>query len=171
MLRKLIRNIKDYLYDSSYELDRRLFYLVIGLGTFVSLSGVIVAVITHAPSESIISMLLYPVVFTVFGGIAAKYNCINFCAVASSLVLNLFIFPMLFFTSGSVGGGLSGLFVLGILYVFLLVKGIAFIITFILSAASFTGCYIMAYYHNVYIKVADVREVIYIHTFVCFMLV
>lgn len=171
MLRKLIKNIKDYLYDSSYELDRRLFYLVIGLGTFVSLSGVVVAAVTHAPFASIIAMFLYPVVFTIFGGIAAKFNCINFCSVASSLVLNLFIFPILFFTSGGASGGLSGLFVLGILYVFLLVKGIAFIITFVLSAASFTGCYIMIYYDNVYIQGVAVQKDIYIHTFVCFMLV
>ncbi len=168
---KIIKNVKDYLYNSNYELDRRLFFLVIGLGTFVSVSGIIVALITGAPVYSVIAMCLFPVIFMVFGVIAGQSGHIGFCAVASSLLLNLFVFPVLFFTSNDINGGLNSLFILGLLYVFILLKGIVFIIVSVLSAASFTFCYLAAYYNNTHVKGIYVKESIYINTFVCFMLV
>lgn len=168
---KIIKSVKNYLYNSNYELDRRLFFLVIGLGTFVSLSGIIVAFITGAPFCSIISMCLFPAVFTVFGGIAGQFGHIRFCAAISALLLNIFVFPLLFFTSGDINGGLNSLFVLGLLYVFILLKGALFIIVYVLSVASFTLCYLAAYYNNTHIKEIYIKENIYINTFVCFMLV
>ncbi len=171
MPKRLARIVKDYLYDSNYELDRRLFYLITGLGTFASIIGIVIAFITNAEVYSIIAMCLFPVVFALFGTVARKTGYINFCAVASSLLINLVIFPMLFLTSGGVDGGLSGLFILGLLYVYLMLKGAAFIITLVLSVASFTACYLFTYYNKVYVEGIAASKDIYIHTFVCFMLV
>lgn len=171
MPKRLARIVKDYLYDSNYELDRRLFYLITGLGTFASIIGIVIAFITNAKFYSIIAMFLFPAVFVLFGAVARKTGYINFCAVASSLLINLVIFPMLFLTSGGVDGGLSGLFILGLLYVYLMLKGAAFIITLVLSVASFTACYLFTYYNKVYVEGIAASKDIYIHTFVCFMLV
>jgi len=171
MLKRVVRKLKGYLYNSNYELDRRLFYLITGLGTFASIIGIFIAFITHAEVSSIIAICLFPVVFAMFGAVARKTGNINFCAVASSLLINLFIFPMLFLTSSGVDGGLSGLFILGLLYVFLMLKGAAFIIILLLSIASFTTCYIFNYYNKVYIEGINAIKDIYIHTFACFMLV
>ncbi len=171
MLKRVVRKLKGYLYNSNYELDRRLFYLITGLGTFASIIGTFIAFITHAKVSSIIAICLFPVVFAMFGAVARKTGNINFCAVASSLLVNLFIFPMLFLTSSGVDGGLSGLFILGLLYVFLMLKGAAFIIILLLSIASFTACYIFNYYNKVYIEGINAIKDIYIHTFACFMLV
>lgn len=171
MLKRVVRKLKGYLYNSNYELDRRLFYLITGLGTFASIIGTFIAFITHAKVSSIIAICLFPVAFAMFGAVARKTGNINFCAVASSLLVNLFIFPMLFLTSSGVDGGLSGLFILGLLYVFLMLKGAAFIIILLLSIASFTACYIFNYYNKVYIEGINAIKDIYIHTFACFMLV
>ena len=171
MLKGVARSLRDYLYNSDYELDRRLFYLITGLGTLVSIFGIIIAVITHTGIYSIIDICLFPIVFAVFAAAASKTGYINFCAAASSFILNLFVFPMLFFTSGGVEGGLSGFFILGILYVFLMLRGIVFFITLLFSLVSFSACYLYAYYNNVYLKGLLARGDIYIHTFACFMLV
>ncbi len=171
MPKRIARRVKDYLYNSNYELDRRLFYLITGLGIFASIIGIIIAFITKAETYSIIAMCLFPVVFAVFGTTAIKTGYVNFCAVASSLLINLFIFPMLFLTSGGVDGGLSGLFILGLLYVFLMLRGIAFFIILVLSVASFTACYLFTYYNKVYVEGNSASLGIFIHTFVCFMLV
>ena len=171
MPKRLARKLKDYLYNSNYELDRRLFYLITGLGTFASIIGIVIAFITNAKVYSIIAMCLFPVVFALFGAFARKTGYIGFCAVSSSLLINLVIFPMLFLTSGGVDGGLSGLFILGLLYVYLMLKGIAFIITLVLSVASFTACYLFTYYNKVYVEGIAASKDIYIHTFACFMLV
>ncbi len=59
MPKRLARIVKDYLYDSNYELDRRLFYLITGLGTFASIIGIVIAFITNAEVYSIIAMCLF----------------------------------------------------------------------------------------------------------------
>ncbi|MCI9079962.1 MAG: DegV family EDD domain-containing protein [Lachnospiraceae bacterium] len=171
MPKRIARRVRDYLYNSNYELDRRLFYLITGLGTLASIIGIVIAFITHAKIYSIIAMCLFPVVFAIFGVIARKTGYVGFCSVASSLLVNLFIFPMLFLAGDGVDGGLSALFILGLLYVYLMLKGIAFIITLVLSVASFTACYLFTYYNKVYVEGAAASKDIYIHTFVCFMLV
>ena len=98
MPKKIISRLKDYLYNSNYELDRRLFYLIIGMGAFVSFSGAAIAFVTHTEVPGIVSICLVPVIFAVFGVVARKFGCINFCAIASALLLNILVFPFLFFT-------------------------------------------------------------------------
>ena len=51
MPKRIARRVKDYLYNSNYELDRRLFYLITGLGIFASIIGIIIAFITRSKSE------------------------------------------------------------------------------------------------------------------------
>lgn len=168
---KIFKNLKKYLYDSSYELDRRLFFLVIGTGGFSSIPGVIVALATHASMLNVISICLIPVMFSIFGRMAEKYNNINFCASASALVLNLFIFPLLFYSGGGISRGMGCWLILGLVYVFLMLRKKTFVIILILTITSFTGCFCMDYYRMVYVRKLAVWGTVYLRTYVCFMVV
>ncbi len=171
MPKKIISRLKDYLYNSNYELDRRLFYLIIGMGAFVSFSGAAIAFVTHTEVPGIVSICLVPVIFAVFGVVARKFGCINFCAIASALLLNILVFPFLFFITGSADGGLSCWLVLGIVYVFLMLKGAAFLIVLVLSIASFAFCYTYTFYRVVYVNGGYANKETYIHTFVSLLVV
>ena len=171
MPKKIITGLRNYLYNSNYELDRRLFYFIIGMGTFVSIPGIAIALFTHIEVPGIVAICLVPVIFCVFGVITRKFGCINFCAITSALLLNFCVFPFLFFITGNLDGGLSCWLVLGIVYVFLMLKGVAFLVTLVLSIASFTFCYAYSFYKTVYVNGFFLDKGVYIHTFVSLLVV
>ena len=87
MPKKIISRLKDYLYNSNYELDRRLFYLIIGMGAFVSFSGAAIAFVTHTEVPGIVSICLVPVIFAVFG-VVARQAFLQFYCLYINIMIN-----------------------------------------------------------------------------------
>lgn len=170
-LNKMFSYLKKYMYDSSLDLNKRLFNLIMGTGAVASILGMIVSILIKAALLNIISIFMITLLFSFLAWVGNKYNIINVCAIACGLILNLIIFPLMFFSGGGITSGITSWFMLGFIYIFLMLSGRWFIITFILSALCCGGCYIISYYTTSYLSDVPWRAGAYIDIFVSLMLV
>jgi len=170
MPKRIMESLNNYLYNSGYELDRRLYYLITGAGGIAGIIYMVVAFVTGAPFLNILAAGLVPFVFTIFGAFAGRYNCVNICAAASAFLLASVIFPLVFFTGGGINSGIECWFALGLVYIFLMLRGRAFIITLVLSVVSFASSYIISFNNNTGVGNAPGRDV-YIRSFISILVI
>lgn len=147
----MIRRIKDYLYDSSVNIQDRLFILL----TCIALSGMVLALLVGILlGENIEGTISTAVAFVficiiIFFGVSRKKvrATANFLA----FVLAFVLFPLVYITSGGIHGGAPIWFVFDILYVGMIISGTMRIVLLISDLIIASGCYILEYTHPEFI--------------------
>ncbi len=141
---KVWKRLWNKLYNSSYELSHRMFNLIMFSGFMSSIVGIACAFLIGGTLNVItVSAIGLGVGFILW--YANHFNRVKGCAIFTALVLNCGILPWCFFQSGGVRGAINLWFALGLIYVFMLIRGVGFFVTMGLSVCSIVGCYVTAY--------------------------
>lgn len=140
--------IKKILYKDATDMRERLLRLVLVVGFVVSVAAIIAGfalndpIINALPIGALLCVILISMVLTF------KFHMVNLASVLFALFVICGIFPFVFFTSGGINGGSTVWFVLGLLYIFMMFRGVMLPIFLILALITDVGTYIFAYYHQ-----------------------
>lgn len=139
--KKMFRAIWDY----TLELQERLFRLFVLIGLHGLAAGIVVSAVS---GKNKINVIMLCVAFLIFAGIAwlaIHYHKIHTGAVIIAAIIVYFLMPFNFVTAGGIYGGAPIWFLLGMVYVCLVVEGK---IKYIFLASGFVisvACYYVAY--------------------------
>lgn len=141
-IQKLVKNLLKEEYDIQHRL--------LNLALFFGMCGVFVSLITSIfLGFGLWSNLLVFILLIFFGicfWIANGLNHPQISAVIICLVLNDFIFPALYITSGGINSGMPAWMVLGLMSSIVLMKGKKTIPVFFISLAGFVGAVIFGHF-------------------------
>lgn len=138
------KKLWSQMYNSSYELTHRMFNLIMLSGIMSSVIGIVCEFVVGGTLDVVmVSAAGAGVGFILW--FANRFNKVKACAVFTALVINCGVLPWCFFRSGGVAGTINLWFALGLIYVFMLIKGVSFFITIGLSTFSIVSCYVAAY--------------------------
>ncbi len=157
----MIRRIRDYLLDSSINIQDRLFILLTG----IAMSGMVVALVMGILlGENIEGTVSTAVAFVVISGIivmGVSRNKVRETANFLAIMLAFILFPMVYITSGGIHGGSPIWFVFDILYVGMIISGKLRVILLISDLFIASGCYFLEYTHPEYILPHNDEEFFY----------
>lgn len=114
------------------------------MGSMVSLLLALLGIIPRIQTLSILGALLI-VSFCFY--LANFKNRMQEAAILLCSIVSLIIFPIMFFTSGGIYSGMPCWFSLGIIFVFMLLKGRSLYIILLLDVAAIILCMLLSYLH------------------------
>ena len=135
----------------SLPVQERLFRLIMSVGLFALGIGIISGLVS---GEDTINTLALCGAFLLLAGItyvSIHYKKIQFGAIFTGVLILFVVMPFNFFTTGGIYGGAPLWFLLGIVYVCLLIEKKIKIILLICGIAWDAACYYIAFYHSEYV--------------------
>ncbi len=159
MLKKLWYKI---FYEGEMELKERLFRLILVVGMIVSVTAILAGLMLENALVNALPLCAMVMIIGVASVATFKYHKIDFAAMLFAVLIICVIFPIMFFASGGIQGGATVWFVLGMIYIFLMFRGIK--LALFLSMAVFADVltYVLAYWNpEKIVKFYDKSEVYY----------
>ncbi len=146
-MKKLYDKLVGIIYRRDYELRERIFRMIILIGCFMVMLGIIECIILM--DLNIIVMPLVVLLAVMIGEllITFKYRRIDIAAIIVGFLVILLVFPAMFFLSGGLEGGATLWFAMGLFYVFLMFSGKKLAFFLILSIVVDVFTYAYGYYH------------------------
>ena len=142
--------VKDWInkmYGGDIEARERLFRIVISMGIAADIIAVICEVIFRQTIMTILPLAAGGIIMF----LCLKWSChthkIEIPASIIQVMVNFLLFPLAFFISGGVNGGVAIWFVLGIFFIFLLFSGRKFYVFLSLTILEFILAYYVSYRH------------------------
>lgn len=147
MIEKLYKTIYHMIYTREYELQERIFRVIILIGCSLASIGIIECIILMDINTITIPLFILLFVMIICLLATFKYRKINLVAMIVGFFIILFIFPSMFFLSGGLDGGAVIWFVLGLFYIFLMFSGKKLLFFLILSLLVDILTYGIGYYY------------------------
>ncbi len=144
-----MRRLIKYFDNLDSEFSLKIFQVAAFGGMLAAMAGCFTSLISGLPIAVVLVTFIGGLMAVALMIIAKKTGRVALCSSILIIVLNCFILPFAYFTSGGVKSGMSAWFVLGIFIVFLLIKGKRFWIYLCLSLASMVFCYVYSYHHPI----------------------
>lgn len=143
----MLKKIFGMVLDRNLEVKERIFRMIILLGFFASLTGIIESVLLVDMHGIVLPLSIMLVVMGTALVATFRYRLLHFSSVVLGLLIVVVVFPEMFFKSGGLGGGASIWFVLALFYVFMMFSGKELIFFVVLSVVIDTIAYWQAYHH------------------------
>ncbi len=147
----MIRRIKDYLYDSSVNIQDRLFILLTIIALFGMVMATVVGAATGENAASTISLIVAFFFMSAVSYFGAKMKKVREVANFVAVILVYILFPIVFFTSGGIHGGTPIWFIFAILYVGMIINGKMRVVLLISEICLFVTCYYVEFTHPEYV--------------------
>lgn len=135
----------------SLSLQERLFRLIMTIGLAALAIGIVSGLVF---GEDWLSTLALCGAFLLFGGITVvsiRMHKIQLGAMLTGILILFVVMPFNFFTTGGIYGGAPLWFLLGIVYVCLLIENRIKIVMLLCGVAWDAACYYIAFYHSEYV--------------------
>lgn len=135
----------------SLSLQERLFRLIMTIGLAALAIGIVSGLVF---GEDWLSTLALCGAFLLFGGITVvsiRMHKIQPGAMLTGILILFVVMPFNFFTTGGIYGGAPLWFLLGIVYVCLLIENRIKIVMLLCGVAWDAACYYIAFYHSEYV--------------------
>lgn len=137
--------LKDKYLKPELPVKQRLFNVIIGGAIAAGSIGGVISAINGLGHLAVAGTIVTIIIMTVIFWAANHYGNIKVCTVIAILVVNILLFPAIYFTSGGIWGGMLSWFLMSILFTFLLLEGKMFygmftlqiIIDFLVMAVSY----------------------------------
>lgn len=139
--KKMLRAI----WDHTLELQERLFRLFVLIGLIGLAAGIVVSAISGKNKINVISLCIAFVIFSGIAWLSIHYHKIHTGAVIIAAIIIYFLLPFNFVTAGGIYGGAPLWFLLGVVYVCLVVEGKMKYIFLMSGFVIFVACYYVAY--------------------------
>lgn len=146
-IKKVIKDWVEKLYGGATNIREKLFCIILILGLMIASIGVIASFFVRSPLIVFVPLVLNEVAIGLGIYITYKYRKMNLAAFVMGILINMCLFPVMFFVSGGIESGATIWFVLGLVYVFLLFSGKHLYIMLALTCASDLVTYYLAYQH------------------------
>ncbi len=169
MFHKIQQGLSNYLFSEERPLLERLFNLVCCFGVMAGLIGAIVTFAIDAPLLSALSTLLIAAtsIVSMFLG-----NTLHNFRASSNVLLSVcgfVLFPIAYFTGGGIESGMTEFFILGLVLVFLLLKGRDCAIMVVFYLLSCTACMVVEYFYPETVIAFESRMMSFIDTIQSFI--
>lgn len=164
--RKMFRVV----WDQTLELQERRFRLFVSIGLAGLAAGIAVSAISE---KSRINVITLCIAFLIFAGIAwyaIHYHKIHTGAVIIAAIIIYFLAPFNFVTAGGIHGGAPIWFLLGVMYVCLVVQGKIRYVFLISSFVIVLACYYAAYRYPSMIG-QNTLEMVYVDSLISLIVV
>ncbi len=139
--------LKRYIYDDSVNVKDRAF-IVFSVTVLIALFiAVPCGIFMKEPIMATISTFIGAVLFTIYVGLAAKFNWINHARIALSIILVFVFQPAMFFTNGGVYGGTPVWLLLGAVYIAMILEGRMKVVMLVLNMISMIVNFCIGYYY------------------------
>lgn len=161
MIEKLYKTIYHMIYTREYELQERIFRVIILIGCSLASIGIIECIILMDINTIIIPLFILLFVMIICLLATFKYRKINLVAMIVGFFIILFVFPSMFFLSGGLDGGAVIWFVLGLFYIFLMFSGKKLLFFLMLSLLVDIITYGIGYYYPEMITPMDSKAIAY----------
>lgn len=125
----------------------KLFRIILSLGLVIATTAVIASFFVRSPLIVFIPLILIDFAIGLGLYITFKHQKMNLAAFVMGALINVCLFPIMFFVSGGIESGATVWFVLGIVYVFLLFSGKHLYIMLGLTCLADLITYYVAYRH------------------------
>ena len=140
-LKKVFRSV----WDHTLELQERRFRLFVLIGLTGLAAGIAVSAVSDKSRVNVISLCIAFGVFAGIAWLAIHYHKIHTGAVIIAAIIIYFLAPFNFVTAGGIYGGAPIWFLLGVVYVCLVVQGKIKYVFLISSFVIVLACYYIAY--------------------------
>lgn len=141
------KKILQAIWDHTLELQERLFRLFVLIGLSGLAAGIVVSAVSGKNKLNVISLCAAFLVFSGIAWLAIHYHKIHTGAVVIAAIIIYFLLPFNFVTAGGIYGGAPIWFLLGVVYVCLVVGGKIKYLFLVSSFFIFLGCYYVAYFY------------------------
>ena len=153
--------ISKLLYREVTDVKERLFRLLLIIAFTVSVVAIAAGFALNDPLMNALPVLVLLFVILIGMVMTFKFHKVEFASMLFALVVNCGVFPFVFFSSGGINGGASVWFVLGILYIFTMFRGVKLFIFLFLAAVTDIATYVYAYQNSYLIKQMGSKFAIY----------
>jgi signal transduction histidine kinase/DNA-binding response OmpR family regulator len=139
--------ISSYLFSEKLPPEGRAFNLILIFGFFACIAAMIARIIERVSLIAIAAVggIMAVVVITFF--LCNKFRVYRLGIWAALIAVCDILFPVVFFTTAGLDGGMSGYFVLTIVLIFLLLRGRQCVIMVVSHIAIVLGCYMTQKYY------------------------
>ena len=148
LLNKKLKELKEYIYDSSINLKDRSFVIFSIILIAELLFGAIPSgLIMHEPLSSTLSTLVGALLFALYVFYAIKTKRLYRAKIVISILLIFVFLPLMFFTNGGVYSGMPISLLLGGMYINMILEGRFQIVMNFLYAFIMIVCWCVGYYY------------------------
>ncbi len=145
--KKVIGDWMEKLYGGVTGIREKLFRIILSLGLVIATTAVIASFFVRSPLIVFIPLILIDFAIGLGLYITCKHHKMNLAAFVMGVLINVCLFPIMFFVSGGIESGATVWFVLGIVYVFLLFSGKYLYIMLVLTCLADLITYCLAHLH------------------------
>ena len=143
----MLEKIKNIIYKGTTDIRERLFRLILVVAMVVCVVAIIAGFALENPLVNALPILAMLVVVLAAMAATFLFHYVDFSSSIFAIFVICGIFPFTFFSSGGIDGGATVWFVLGILFIFIMFRGIKLYIFLALAVITDITTYVVAY-HN-----------------------
>ena len=155
------KKIIKLLYRDVSDMRERIFRLVLIVGMIVSFFALVAGMALENPLSNAIPIFGLLLIILIAMVATFRYHKVDFASSIFAVFIICGIFPLVFFSSGGINGGATTWFVLGLLYIFIMFRGIKLAIFLSLAVLADIGTYVIAYNHPQLIVSLGSKSAIY----------
>ena len=141
----MIEKIKGIMYKGAEDIRERLFRMVLAMGLIVAVFAIVAGLALDNPLINALPICGLLVIILIAAVLTFKYHKVDLASMIFALFVVCGMFPFVFFTSGGIEGGAAVWFVLGLLYIFIMFRGISLLIFIALAVIADIATYVIAY--------------------------
>ncbi len=147
-MREKIRKILYYEpIDGTDEIREHLFRLILYMSFIVCCIAIAAGLALETPLNNALPILALLVTVLIAAVITFRFHRADLAAMFFAVILIGAAFPFVFFLGGGIDSGSTVWFVLGILYIFIMFRGIKLCVFLILAVVADVGTYVVAFQH------------------------
>lgn len=143
----MIKKLFEIINGREYEMQERIFRMIILLGSAVILVAVAEVLAVNDLNVILVPLLILLTVLIIEIMLTFKYRRIDIASAIVGILIILVVFPAMFFLSGGLGGGATVWFALGFVYIFTMFSGKRLAFFLILATIVDVGTYLIGYYN------------------------
>lgn len=157
-----MRNWLEKMYGDHIGLRERLLRMILSGGLVASIAGIFITILLDMSPLLLIVLSVCAVVVSILLWQIYKYQKVELAVWVVDVLVNFVLFPVAFFTSGGIEGGATIWYVLGIIFVFLLFRGVQFVVFLISTLVCFVATYLVSYFYPEFLLPLESRADVHI---------
>ena len=126
--------------------ELRMFNLVTLSGIVAATMAALATLFATWDASVVIAVIICDLMLSVIFYLTNKFQRPDKGSFFACAIVNLLVFPIIYFKGGGSEGGMSVWFILGILFSFLLLKGVTFFFMLAIQLMEYFGCLFVSYY-------------------------
>lgn len=143
----MIKKWMDKYYGGAINFRERLLRIILSLSIAVSGMAVVAGICIGSRPIVLLPLVLMTAVSFLSFRLVCRYRKVGLAVWVMDILINIFLFPLMYFLSGGMGSGATVWFVLGLVYIFLLFTGASMYAALLLEMAVLGTAYFLSWKH------------------------